>query len=335
MLKKVTTVLVAFSMVFAFFAPKSFAAQSTADRVIELAFKYSDSPYVYGGTSPSGFDCSGYTQYIFNKVGIDLHRTSRAQYSNGHAVSRSELQKGDLLFFNYYDGGSISHVGIYIGNNKMISAENERDDVTVASIAPNRYWGERMVGARRVIKEDVQAESKDDSLPAGHYHDVSNDYWAQSEIEYMSKQGIINGYDGDYFKPSNDVTRGEVAKMMTAALDLSPSSNNHFSDDNGHWAEKYINAVADAGYITGYENGTFKPDQAITRAEISALFKRSFNLQGAEGNFNDVPQNHWAYDEVRALVANDISTGYDGNVFKPSKDTTRAEFTVFLYRAIN
>ncbi|ARI79116.1 C40 family peptidase [Halobacillus mangrovi] len=333
-MKRVTSVLVAFATVFLLFAPTSFAGQRIGDQVVDIAFDYSGSPYVYGGESPSGFDCSGFTQYVFGKVGIDLNRSSSGQWSNGHRVSRSELQKGDLLFFNYYDGGAIGHVGIYIGNNKMISAENPRDDITVASVAPDRYWGERMVGARRVI-EEVAAESTDpEPLPTGEYHDVASSHWAADEIEYMSKQGIINGYDGDYFKPDNKVSRGEVAKMLSVSLDLGTSTSDQFSDTDGHWSEKYINAAAKAGYINGYEDGTYKPEQDITRQEIAALFDKAFGLSGSGSDFDDVSSEHWAYDSIQALAASGITTGYEDGTFKPWAETKRSEFAVFLYRAL-
>ncbi|KHE67987.1 C40 family peptidase [Halobacillus sp. BBL2006] len=332
-MKRVTSVLVAFATVFLLFAPTSFAGQRVGDQVVDVAFDYSGSPYVYGGTSPSGFDCSGFTQYVFNKVGISLNRTSGSQYYQGHSVSRSNLQPGDLLFFNYYDGGSIGHVGIYIGNNKMISAENPRDDITVASIAPDRYWGGRLVGAKRVIDE-VEAESTDNDLPTGQYHDVASNHWAQDEIEYMSKKGIINGYDGSYFKPDNKVSRGEVAKMLSVSLDLGTSTSDQFSDTDGHWSEKYINAAAKAGYINGYKDGTFKPEQEITRQEIAALFDKAFKLSGSGANFDDVSSQHWAYDSIEALAASGITTGYDDGTFKPWAETKRSEFAVFLYRAL-
>ncbi|WP_079478031.1 C40 family peptidase [Halobacillus salinus] len=335
-MRKFTSVVVAFATVFLLFTPTSFAGggQGVGDQVVDIAYKYSDAPYVYGGTTPSGFDCSGYTQYVFSKVGIDLNRTSRSQYHQGHSVSRSNLQPGDLLFFNYSDGGSISHVGIYIGNNKMISAENPRDDVTVASIAPNRYWGGRLVGAKRVIPDQVETEAADPELPTGQYHDVPSGHWAASYIEKMSKDSIINGYQGDVFKPDNNVTRGQVAKMMSVALGLNTTNNNQFNDIAGHWSAKYVNAMANKGYLTGYDDGSFKPEQAMSRQEIAVVFERAFNLSGSGANFKDVPSDHWSADEIEAMAANDITTGYGDNTFRPTNNTKRSEFSAFLYRAL-
>lgn len=329
-MRKVFTSLIAFATIFLLFTPNAFAGQKDRDQVVDIAHKYSGSPYVYGGTSTSGFDCSGYTQYVFAKAGIDLNRTSRSQYQQGEYVKRSDLKPGDLVFF----GSPIWHVGIYIGNNKMISAENPRDDIEVASLTG--YWDRNYSGAKRVIEDQEPvkvAETKPETLD--QFSDVRADYWAADYIEHMSSQGIIEGYNGS-FMPTNNISRGSVAKMLTTALGISPSNDQQFSDvPSSHWASKYINALAKKGYITGYTNGTFGPDSDITREEIAALFNKAFNLSGSSSDFTDVDKNHWAYEDIQSLAASGVTQGYPGNSFKPTNEASRSEFTVFLHRAIN
>lgn len=115
--------------------------------MIRMAMRYRGVPYAFGGTSPYGFDCSGFTQYMFRQVGVQLPRMADAQYYYGRPVSRSNLQPGDLVFFETYEAGP-SHVGIYIGNNQFIAA-NSSTGVAVASIYDPYYWGPRYLGARR------------------------------------------------------------------------------------------------------------------------------------------------------------------------------------------
>lgn len=124
-------------------------ATALADRIIATAKQYIGVPYVWGGTSPSGFDCSGLVQYVFRQHGIQLNRTTVTQYRQGVYVDRANLQKGDLVFFqNTYTTG-ISHVGIYIGNGQFIHASSSRG-VMISELS-NTYWASHYYGARRVL----------------------------------------------------------------------------------------------------------------------------------------------------------------------------------------
>ena len=116
--------------------------------ILAEADKYRGVSYVFGGTTPSGFDCSGYVKYVFAKQGIALPRLADEQYNVGVEVSRANLKAGDLVFFETYEPGP-SHSGIYIGNGKFISATSSRG-VAVADLDTG-YWGERYIGAKRVI----------------------------------------------------------------------------------------------------------------------------------------------------------------------------------------
>lgn len=104
-------------------------------------------PYAWGGTTPAGFDCSGYTQYVFAKQGITLPRISGDQYKMGVPVSYSKLAPGDLVFFSLNSDGRVSHVGIYIGGGQFINATTSKG-VTISSFTS--YWLNIYVGAKRV-----------------------------------------------------------------------------------------------------------------------------------------------------------------------------------------
>ncbi len=117
-------------------------------RVVQSSMQYIGVPYVFGGTSPSGFDCSGYVQYVFAHAGIYLPRTADAQYEVGYPVSTEELVAGDLVFFSTYAYGP-SHVGIYLGEGSFINASSSRG-VAVDSLYSS-YWGSCYIGARRVM----------------------------------------------------------------------------------------------------------------------------------------------------------------------------------------
>ncbi|HJV45870.1 MAG TPA: NlpC/P60 family protein [Bacillota bacterium] len=121
--------------------------KGSAGSIISFASGFKGVPYAWGGTSPSGFDCSGFTQYVYRNAGVPLSRTAATQFQQGVPVSQSDLQPGDLVFFSTYGPGA-THVGIYIGYNMMIDAAD--NGVTLSNIT-NSYWGSRYIGARRVL----------------------------------------------------------------------------------------------------------------------------------------------------------------------------------------
>ena len=116
--------------------------------ILTYANTFTGVPYKFGGTTPAGFDCSGYIRYVFQKIGYDLPRQADEQYTVGKKVEKSNLQPGDLVFFETYEPG-ISHSGIYIGDGQFISATSS-SGVAVADINDS-YWGPRYVGAKRVL----------------------------------------------------------------------------------------------------------------------------------------------------------------------------------------
>lgn len=117
--------------------------------ILAEAQQYLGTPYVNGGASPSGFDCSGFVYYVLKQCGYTPYRTPADQYRQGYAVSKSELQPGDIVFFaNTYSSG-LSHVGIYAGNGQFIHSPNSRSTVSYSSLSSG-YWAEHYYGARRM-----------------------------------------------------------------------------------------------------------------------------------------------------------------------------------------
>ncbi len=119
-----------------------------AAAVITYAKQFIGTPYRYGGSSPSGFDCSGFTSYVYKHFGVNLSHSSRAQYSQVTKVSRSELQAGDLVFFTN-GGTSIGHVGIYVGGGQFIHSPSAGRSVCIESMSSG-YYASHYVGGGRV-----------------------------------------------------------------------------------------------------------------------------------------------------------------------------------------
>lgn len=126
------------------------ARELKVQRILKTAKSYLGVPYVWGGISPDGFDCSGFVYCTFLKSGIILPRSAAAQYTQGTPVAKSNLRKGDLVFFETYKPGA-SHVGIYIGNGEFIQASSGAGKIVKSSLS-NVYFTQHYLGARRILK---------------------------------------------------------------------------------------------------------------------------------------------------------------------------------------
>ena len=126
------------------------AASASGSDVVSIAQQYLGTPYVYGGAAPGGFDCSGFTTYVFSQVGVSLPHGATSQLSRGTEVSRSDLQPGDLVFFQDY-GAVASHVGIYIGGDQFIHASSSyyNGHCVVISSLTETYYNNHYLTARR------------------------------------------------------------------------------------------------------------------------------------------------------------------------------------------
>ncbi|WP_096225854.1 C40 family peptidase [Geobacillus sp. FJAT-46040] len=140
------SMIVLFSSFFVSTSNSDAAANKT--RLIAEAKKLVGTPYRYGGTTPKGFDCSGFVYYTYKKVGVTLPRTSREMYKKGTYVNKSQLQPGDLVFFDTSkQTKGVSHVAIYIGNNQVIHAVSR--GVKIDSLNSS-YWKTKYIGAKRL-----------------------------------------------------------------------------------------------------------------------------------------------------------------------------------------
>jgi hypothetical protein len=174
---------------------------------------------------------------------------------------------------------------------------------------------------------DVRAER----LIAG-FQDIKG-HWAQKNITSLVNRSIINGY-GDYtFRPNRSINRSEAIALIAQAFNLKDTSTTNFKDlTNKHWANSYIRQGVRAGIIAGYEDGTFRPDQAITRAEMTVMIAKAIKLRGTEGNtsFMDVSRNNWAAPFISEMKTKNYIVGYADGTFRPSGKATRAEYVTVL-----
>lgn len=153
----------------------------------------------------------------------------------------------------------------------------------------------------RLLTEQIEA----DKTYSNTFNDVAKDCWAANYIGYMQQFGIVTGYEDGSFRPDAPVTRAEFAAIASRFEKLTQGSASFTDVPDTHWAVRYINFAATRGWVTGYEDGTFKPEHSITRAEVAAvtcrLLERSADQTyirshiGELRTFADMTENHWAY----------------------------------------
>ncbi|ADY25883.1 NLP/P60 protein [Deinococcus proteolyticus MRP] len=116
-----------------------------------------NTPYVYGGNSPSGVDCSSFVVRVFQPLGLSLPRTSAQQAQVGQPVARASLRGGDLVFFDTVGRGSVTHVGIYLGDDQFVNANSYYGRVVIDKLEGDRYWSPRYLSARRILDSGTVA----------------------------------------------------------------------------------------------------------------------------------------------------------------------------------
>jgi cell wall-associated NlpC family hydrolase len=130
---------------------KKQGSSGSGREVVRVAQKYEGARYTWGGASPKGFDCSGFTWYVYQKAtGMDITRGVDGQWGFGRSVGHGDWKPGDLVFFRNTFKRGLSHVGIYVSGNKIIHAENEQTGVVVSSL-DSEYYSQHYAGARRLL----------------------------------------------------------------------------------------------------------------------------------------------------------------------------------------
>lgn len=171
------------------------------------------------------------------------------------------------------------------------------------------------------------------------FKDVPKGHWSEKAINHLAKEKIFAGYGNGQFGFGDNITRGQVAVLIQKYLKLEQNveQKTKFTDTKGNMYEGAIEAVAQAGIMTGDGNGKFRPDGVLTRYEMSVVLQKVFQLKGngnTVGSFKDVPKGHWAEGYVKALADNNISKGDGKGNFLGDDFVKREEYAQFLYNAI-
>lgn len=178
-------------------------------------------------------------------------------------------------------------------------------------------------------------------MQAEPFADVPSYDWAYEPVTMLQQMDIINGYENNEFKPERNITRAEFITMTANALSLKPVSTDlSFYDKNQipDWASQSMQTAVQAGLIDGYEDGSLRPNQPISRTEIVTILVKGFHLPAATNyslKYTDrdaIP--NWAVNYVRTAATEGLVDGYEDGSFAPNNPAKRSEVASILYKAI-
>jgi uncharacterized protein YkwD len=195
------------------------------------------------------------------------------------------------------------------------------------------YWTADFGGRIELIKQPV-----DNSIASELNEDtaINNaDVWGSQNLDWLAENKKLNGYPDGNLYPGNDITRAELAIMIGKTLRIKPGGKAVFKDAVDHWARPYIAALADRGIFVGYVDGKFKPNEPVTRAEMTQVITKAagLNLSNTEKPFGDI-EGHWAKTNILIAASNDVVKGYMDGEFRPDISCTRAEAATILRRLV-
>lgn len=292
------------------------------NEIINTAKSFLGTPYVWGGTSPSGFDCSGFTQYVLAQNGKSIPRTSQEQFASGQAVDKSNLQAGDLVF---YGNGEATHVGIYEGNNKIIHSPHTGDVVKESDFST--YWTSAYLGARRYYK------GTEGALPGlaklGDEAEVKGLNYPTPEILIRQKTGkayltgldgtqIVNLDRGDTVIPYADTKRILNGNVRHAYANGTPNAKDAISRILGiNNVKNRVNNGSTRSNNSGITNNTVQQSwdtndfgQGVGKSHSYTAFDENGYL-GSSLGYWDTSSSAWKLFK-KLLDSGDLSTDENG-----------------------
>lgn len=295
------------------------------NEIINTAKSFLGTPYQWGGTSPSGFDCSGFTQYVLAQNGKSIPRTSQEQFASGQAVDKSQLQAGDLVFYDWSGGTEATHVGIYEGNGKMIHAPHSGD--VVKEVDFNSYGQNVYLGARRYYK------GTEGALPGlaklGDEAEVRGLNYPTPEILIKQKTGkayltgldgtqIVNLDRGDTVIPYADTKRILNGNVRHAYANGTPNAKDAISRILGiNNVRNRVNNGSTRSNNSGITNNTVQQSwdtndfgQGVGKSHSYTPFDENGYL-GSSLGYWDTSSNAWKLFK-KLLDSGDLSTDENG-----------------------
>ncbi|MEI2398727.1 Ig-like domain-containing protein [Paenibacillus phytohabitans] len=222
-----------------------------------------------------------------------------------HSDGTKELVKGEIVPF-----GQTGKSGIQFNVNKfstftVVLAQDPAVQVKayMTGYADGTFQPGKSITRAEVASIIARTFNPSASTSGVAYTDLAAGHWATNAINLVSSSGIMKGYADGSFKPNQTITRAEMATILSRLVTNGQGNAVSFSDIAGHWAQAAVETTAKAGMITGYEDGTFRPNQTLTRAEAVTIVNRALGitpLTSAAPQWSDVPAQYWAFSNIQA-----------------------------------
>ncbi len=292
--------------------------------------------------------------------GSKFYRKGDVSYGNDGVFQLNNIIPGGestLILYSSDVAGNKETYTYTIYNNSDTSSDDEPiepapptpvpvEPIKPIVIEPQPKEEESSVSTEDVEKIDELPQPKQEELakeqkfpqlkPHVKLTDIGG-HWAEKNIMYLVDRGIINGYADGTFKPDKNITRAEFVTIIVKALDLATSKINSFSDIESHWAKDAISIAYANGIVKGFEDGSFKPNELITREQMATIVVNAFKLESKQSNKQFMDQSlisPWAKESISTIVEHGIFSGYQDGTLKPKGSATRAEAVTVIKRAL-
>jgi methionine-rich copper-binding protein CopC len=268
--------------------PKGFSVTSTSNNVIQLSW-----------STNTETDLAGY--FVYRSI-------------KGETAAASKLNSSAITATSYSDSATtIGKTYVYT----VSAVDNDNHESSKSS----------EVQAALGVPPTPPTTSTPEPQPSTPFKDVPADAWYLEFVTTLASSGVVSGYTDGNFRPANKVTRAEFAKMLCTVMgwETSGTTKASFSDvSSDFWGFDFIETAKSKGALGGYEDGTFRPNKYITRAEITKMIAGTLKLKGGSSTLKDIDAS-WASSYIKACVQAGIVSGYSDGTFKPGNNATRAE----------
>ncbi|WP_413374174.1 S-layer homology domain-containing protein [Paenibacillus taichungensis] len=218
----------------------------------------------------------------------------------------------------------------------VVKPDPTPEPTTTPTVVPGPKFNEQVVNLDNLMTSLNQKIKAAQSSPAVQLSDTST-HWAATTVNTFVKLGVVTGYSDGSFHPNASITRAEFATLIAKVFDLSSSQGSVMSDVSGHWAEASIRSLQGKGVLSGYPDGTFKPNQEIKRSEMIAIISRIMDLTNVITTeapvFTDLEQT-WNKEQLQQAAAAGIITGDGKGEFYPANSASRAEALTIVLRVL-